>query len=344
MTGDALSAADQAVLDRWWQTFVATGCLPSDLALVQGRLVRAVHRGALPSGEVFVKVMTFPRAKDRLRYACRALPAEHEARLLRAAAAAGVACPAVVAVRTGRRAGLPSRSLLVLRALPVAAFQGEPGERLAEAAAVAVRLLAAGIEHRDLHDGNFVRLADGTLAVLDLQSASVRGRPRTDRAARVAAAARLVRDLDRDGDERLAAALQQGGLVRAADELTDVWRRAAADRARHRWSRVRRCLGETTEFTREIGWLGVMHRQRGALPAGRWWPGNRALRRAWLGQRARHLFEGCSPPFPAFFRKWWWLGGRSALYVPDPCSEVWIDAEVRAATDAFERYRSGSAV
>ena len=82
MNGPA--AADAAVVARWWQHFVATGRLPAELPLVQGRLVRAVHRGELPSGPVFVKVMTFPRGKDRLRYLLRALPGEHEARMLAA--------------------------------------------------------------------------------------------------------------------------------------------------------------------------------------------------------------------------------------------------------------------
>jgi hypothetical protein len=56
-------------------------------------------------------------------------------------------------------------------------------------------VLAAGVQHRDLHSENFVRLRSGELAVLDLQSASPSAAAaRFDRALRLATAARLVRD------------------------------------------------------------------------------------------------------------------------------------------------------
>jgi hypothetical protein len=182
---------DGAVLQRWWNEFASTGRLPNDLEPVQARLVRAVHRGELPSGPVYVKVMTFPRAKDRLRYLLRALPGAHEARMLRATAAAGIVCPEVVFVRTARRFGLPHRSMLVLRALAVRSPALDPAARLLGEAAVAARLLAAGIVHRDLHGENFVELQDGRLAVLDLQSAAMVRRP-PGAAARIRAAARLL--------------------------------------------------------------------------------------------------------------------------------------------------------
>ncbi|HZN41922.1 MAG TPA: lipopolysaccharide kinase InaA family protein [Planctomycetota bacterium] len=337
----AAETADREILDRWWRAFAATGRLPADLELVQGRLVRAVFRGTLPSGPVYVKVMTFPRVKDRLRYLLRELPAVHEARLLRATAAAGIACPEVVDARSERRWLWPSRSMLVLRALvtrpPVATRGAEPDPRarLVDEAATALRLLAAGILHRDLHSSNFVRLTDGTLAVLDLQSATLRCRPCAAKRSRIAVAARLVRERPELEPAVAAAALVQAGLVRDAVEGERVRLRAARERERYWRSRIRRCLQESTEFTRCFSFRGCLYRTRGELGEGRWLHGGRELRMAWLGQRARHLSEGRPPLFPAFFQNWWWRGGGTALYVPRACSEGRIEVEVQEASAGF---------
>lgn len=328
----AASSEDLATVDRWWRHFVAHGCLPQELELVQGRLIRAVHRAQLACGEVFVKVMTFPRAKDRLRYALRALPATHEARLLREVSAAGVACPQVLAVRTQRRAGLPRRSFLVMAALPVARA-AEPGQDLQAAAAVALQLLRAGIEHRDLHFGNFVRLDDGRLSVLDLQSARLRRPGEPSAAARIAAAARLLRGAELAPDVAQAALLASG-LLADPTEFAAAQSRMRREQWRFDRGRILRCMTESTEFSRRIGWFGVEHRHRGALPAGRWLRGGRDLLDVWLGQRARFLFEGKLPVFPALFRSWRWFGGRCSLYVPTPC-ETRIDAELTEAQNGI---------
>jgi len=330
-------AADAAELDRWWRSFVASGRLPADLELQQGRLVRSVHRGQLPSGPVFVKVMTFPRGKDRLRYLLRVLPAEHEARLLAATAAAGIVCPPVVAVRSARRWGLPYRSMLVLRALEHRHEGGALDGRLQEEAVLARRLLAAGIVHRDLHSGNFLRLIDGRLAVLDLQSASRTGR-RAGTARRVAAAVRLLQD--RAGLSRgdAAAALLGSGLLRDEAEAERAWAAAEVARARFLRGRIRRCLAESTEFTRRPGLRGVLHRTRGELGDGTWRLGGRELRRAWLGQRALQVLDGQPPVFRAYLQKWWWFGGGGGLYAPRACSEEQIEAGVRDAIAAYERH------
>lgn len=341
--GAGVGSGDAAVVDRWWRAFVGTGAVPDELECVQERLVRAVHRGALPSGPVHVKTMTFPRAKDRLRYLLRPLPAAHEAAMLRRTAAAGIPCPDVLAVRTARRAGLPHRSLLVLRSLPTIDAGGAPGDdparRLADEAALAVRLLAAGIVHRDLHAGNFVRLVDGTLAVLDLQSARTsRAARRAERRLRLALAARLVRE--RGPAPQWAPALLAAGLLRAAAEVAAVEARCEAERARFRRSRIGRCLGDSTEFERRVHWWGTEHRVRGGLGAGRWWRGGASLRRAWIGQRIRQVDHGAPLAFSGFFRKWWWLGGGSGLYVPAACHDERIEAEVRTASAAFDGQQS----
>ncbi|MBL8748759.1 MAG: hypothetical protein JNK78_06335 [Planctomycetes bacterium] len=326
---------DSAVLDRWWREFVATGRLPDDLAVVQTRLVRTVARGDLPSGPVFVKAMTFPRAKDRLRYALRPLPAVHEAAMLRATAAAGIRCPEVVAVRTARRFGLPDRSMLVLAALPV--VPGAPptdGTRLREEARIAARLMAAGIVHPDLHGANFVRCEGGELAVLDLQSAR---RRRSGPADRLAAAVRLLQDRTAVDEGAAGAALIAADLLSTPSEASRAFRLAAGGRRAFVRSRILRCFAESTEFTRRVSWCGVEHRTRGELPVGRWWRGGRELRRAWIGQRALFVLEAREPVFPAYRRNWWWLGGGGALYVPAACSDDRIEAEVRALADGHRR-------
>lgn len=326
---------DAEVVDRWWRHFVATGAAPDELVLVQGRLIRAVHRGALPSGPVHVKTMTFPRAKDRLRYALRALPAAHEAAVLAAAARAGLPCPEVVAVRTSRRRLLPAHSMLVLRSLDVVADAGDPLRRCRDEVDVAARLLAAGVVHRDLHTENFVRLRTGELAVLDMQSASVTTPASAQRAkARLAVAARLLRDRADDEQPAGLQAMRAAGLLRDEAEVRSVQTRIFAARRRFERSRIRRCLTTSTGFVRTVHWDGVRCRLRAGLGEGRWVRGRRReLEQAWLGQRVRQL-GGVEPLFRGFFREWWWLGGGAALYVPATCSDDRIEAAVAEASAA----------
>lgn len=326
MSGAVAAAAELEVL---WRAFAATGEVPSPLQAVQGRLVRSVHRGTVGGRDVFVKAMTFPRAKDRLRYLLRPLPARHEAAMLARVAAAGIACPEVVLVRTARRWGLPWRSWLVIAALPVVVETATAEARLTDEARAALALLAAGIAHRDLHADNFVRLADGRLAVLDLQSVTAHPGPLLAAVHRLRAAARLTRDV---ADRALAGrALAAAGLVRDAAEQAAVDAGAAAQRRAFAERRVRRCLGESTEFAVRASWRGREHRCRGELPPGRWIRGGGELRRAWIGQREQQVFGARSPLFPAFFQNWWWLGGRCALYVPHTCPENRITQEVAEA-------------
>lgn len=325
--------ADRLVLDAWWHTFVGAGRLPDQLTLVQGRLVRTVHRGELPSGPVFLKAMTFPRGKDRLRYLVRALPGAHEAAMLRHLAASGVPCPEVVDVRTARRFGLPWRSLLVLRALPVVPETAPPAVRLADEAKLAASLLALGVEHHDLHSGNFVRLVDGRLAVLDLQSArrsASAGSPK----ARLCAAVRLVRDATAS-EPVLLDALRQGGLVQDAAEAQQVVARRHVERLRHLRSRAHRCLTESTGYTWRLCWNGREFRRRGELGPGRWVWGGLEFRRAWIGCCALQQAGRPAPDFRALFQNWWWPGRRCALYVPVELDADRLAAAVQEALDGW---------
>ncbi|MCK5941005.1 MAG: hypothetical protein KAI24_03465 [Planctomycetes bacterium] len=340
-----MSAPDRQVVDGWWRSFVATGRPPDELAHVQGRLIRAVHQGALPSGPVHVKTMTFPRAKDRLRYAFRALPAAHEAAMLRATAAAGIPCPEVVAVRSGRRLGLPHRSMLVLRSLSLRAGDEDQVAEAADEVELAMRLLRAGIWHRDLHTDNFVRLATGELAVLDMQSASrIRPSAHPSSSARLAVAARLLRERAGDARDAALSRMRECGMLAGDAECAAAVARSDAERRRFERSRIRRCLTNSTEFERRVRWNGMLYAVRGPTVDGRWWRGPRALQQAWLGQRARQLQTGAPLVFAAFFRKWWWLGGGAALYVPRACSDDRIEAEVRTASAAVRAPMGRSAV
>ena len=336
-----MSPADQEALQGWWRSFVKSGELPACFDHVQGRLIRAVHRAPFCGGEVFVKTMTFPRGKDRLRYLLRALPAQHEAAMLRATAAAGISCPEVVAEFGERRLGLPRRSMLVLRALPVTGdAESNAGARLADEVAVAMRLLAAGIHHEDLHGENFVRLASGELAVLDLQSAQ-RFDPASGGAERrrVAVATRMLRDLEGQEQAAAIATMRAHGMLCSATEAADALRVSESLRARYDRSRVHRCLRTSTEFVRRSTLLGVAYERRGRDREGRWFRGGAVLRDAWLGQRVRQLRGADALRFGAYFRKWWWLGGGSALYVPRQCSDAEVEVEVQDAAAAARAWR-----
>jgi len=337
-------AEDQQIIDRWWQAFLVAGTLPDEFERVQGRLIREVFRGELPSGPVHIKVMAFPRKKDRLRYLFRALPAAHEAKMLARVREAGLPCPEVVAVRTSRRFGLPHRSMLVLRSLPLASEPEERSRRIADEVELANRLLAAGIYHSDLHRENFVRSASGELAVLDLQSASrIRSGQNPDGSVRVAVAARLLRDQPPADREQALVRMRAAGMLRSEHEVELAVSRADREGQRYRDSRVERCMTNSTEFVRRVRISGVEYRVRDPFPQGRWWSGPGDLRAAWLGQRRRHLERGQMPVFAGFFQKWWWLGGRARLYVPATCIDERIEDEVRAASLAVAGHVAGPA-
>jgi hypothetical protein len=332
------SDSDQEILDRWWHAFVTERSLPEELALVQGRLIRSVHTGMLPSGQVHVKTMAFPRAKDRLRYAFRSLPATHEANMLAMSKHAGIPCPDVVEVRTMRRWGLPYRSLLVLRTLEASVDEEDEFQRVSDEILLATRLLAAGIHHRDLHSENFLRQKSGEMAVLDMQSVSkLRPGLGSSELIRFSVASRLLRDRAEKGRQSAVGIMREQGLLKTQGEVAEVMRRAGTAARHYAESRVRRCLTNSTEFERHIRATGVEYRVRGALPEGRWWSGDPNLRDAWMGQRINQLQHGVAPVFAAFFQKWWWLGGGCALYVSADHSNDIVASAVQRASRAVRK-------
>lgn len=326
-----MGPADRSELERWWDECRRGAGLPAGVRPVLERLVRRVGRGRLPeAGEVYVKVMSFPRPKDRVRYLARALPARHEARMLERIRSLGIPAPRVVFQRTLRVLGLPRLSMLVTEALPVV---DEP-PTLEEMAAVAARLAAAGVVHPDLNAGNFVRLRGGGVAVMDLQSARA-GRS-SGRLGRRRMAAKLLAEV---GGATEGLELVRAGLISAVD-LDAVRTRALELRRRWLLGRIRRCLRESTEFARRRRWNGVEHVRRAAAgPGMRRIEGGRELVRWWVGDRAREILLGEPPQLAGLFRKSWWFPGKNCVYISAHNEDASVPDRIPGLLEGFERYR-----
>jgi len=329
-------------LRTWWESCRANpGSLPPGVTQVQGRLIRVVGKGVLPDGTAaFLKVMAFPRAKDKLRYLHRALPAVHEARLLHRLAALGIPVPRVLFARGERRALLPRLSLLVSEGLPLAATAPNANPPpVASMAELAKRLCDAGIVHADLNPGNFAQLSDGKIAVLDFQSARDQGAPLSARE-RLAVAAKLLHGLG--SAEATAEVLLAAGLLMAPFGALDLRAAAAGLERKHLQKRIARCLHESTEFTRRIGVSGLLHRRRACDPAtgqGSWIAGGAELGRWWIGDRALEVLDGRQPLLGAWFRNSCWLLARGRLYIPGPSGHEVLRDQAPALEEGYARYR-----
>ncbi len=281
--------------------------LPDGVEPVQTRLVRWVGRGVVPGlGEVYLKVMGFPRARDRVRYVHRALPAIHEARMLARLAEVGIRSPEVVVATGRRRCGIPAASVLVTRALPAS-----HAVELADAARITAELLRAGVFHPDLNRGNFHGLPDRQTAVLDLQSARWyrRGVPAPLRRRMVA---KLI--VEFDASDRIEAVARDCGLATNPEISgieSDTRILVAADLRR----RVRRCTTTSTQFAVRRRWNGTTYWRRSLKDErGAWIEHSRAVE-LWIGERFLELVDGRKPVLGAMFRKSWWLPGKDSLYI-----------------------------
>lgn len=325
---------DRACIEEWWREVLASGgALPSELGPVQSRLIRSVGKGVLPvHGEVYVKVMGFPRRRDRLRYLLRALPAAHEARMLAAVRAAGIAAPEVLAYATSRRLLVPRASMLVLRAMKGAGR----APTLSAKAVVAADLCRAGVFHPDLHPDNFLLLQDGTVAVLDLHSARLR-RPGLGDRLRLRMAAMLLRT--HGGEPDAVDALVESGLVSRGEEAGLV---AAADslRIQELLRRIRRCLTNSSGFRVHRKLTGTLYERRGERPAGRWVEGGPELLQCWIGDRALEVLDGAKPRLFGLFRRSWWFPGMSSVYTAAAVfDDSWPKAVIPALLEGYARYR-----
>jgi len=328
---EQLDAEDAACVDAWLDAGLrAPGVLPAGFEPVQTRLVRSVGRARLPGGgSVYLKTMGFPRARDRWRYWLRAMPGPHEGEMLRSAAAAGVPCPRVLGTRGKRRPnGMPLASVLATAGLPLAPG---PPPTLGECAQLTRRLIAAGIAHRDLHAGNFVRLADGGCAVLDLQSAR---RAWTA----IAPLPLAVRLLAAEWSEKaMPLAVVEAGLLSAA-ALPVALSRARALRVRFVRRRVERCRLESTEFTVCRRPWGRLSERRALRSGGHWQHGGKELVRVWLGARFLEVAAGEPSPLLALFESGT-IRRRASIYVDPALSPDGFDARRGAWLDAHRRLR-----
>lgn len=327
-----LSIADQARLEEWWQHALANPQqLPPGLDLVHARLVRAVGRGELPdAGPVFVKLMWFPRAKDRLRYTFRALPGAHEAALFEHCRSRGVGVPTVLSVRARRQLGRPRLSMLVTASLPLLA---DPPSAQAIVEAVQ-QLIAVNLFHPDLHAGNFLPLRDGSVAVIDLQSARIRTAGLNDRDRRVMFA-KLLDPAGGAGVERLGQVLVEKNLCSAA-QVDRARADAGAVNRRELAVRIRRCLRESTEFSVRMGLFGTLYRRRAVETLGESVEGGAELVRYWIGDRVLEILESRPPICHALYRGRW--PGRHRLFVPDGGANA-VLAEADTLQQAHARYQ-----
>lgn len=311
------------------------GRLPPDCAVVQTRLVRSVGQGELPGvGTVFLKVMAFPRGKDRLRYVFRSLPATHEARLLALlrTAATDLEAPEPLAVAAVRRRGVPFVSILATRGLPVGGEEDRP-VTVGEMAVIAARLADLGIHHPDLHRGNFVRLAGGGVGLLDLQSAR-RRRPGLRARQRIAMAAKVLED----ADHASATAVADSGLIGGQD-LAAAWQQALRLRSREPLRRIGRCLQDSTGFAVRRRWNGVCAFRRGQEDDAYRISAAEA-RALWLGDRAREVLDGERPLLAGAIWNWPWLPGQSAVYISAPVSPADLSSQRERLLAGHRRYRA----
>ncbi|RMG08709.1 MAG: hypothetical protein D6731_21235 [Planctomycetota bacterium] len=162
--------------------------LPGARVVKHNRVRTVVRVPEGPSGALFVKRFRAHGLAKQLVHTLRGSPAAREFRAMRALAASGVPCPEPVVLGEERRAGRVVGSVLATREVSGCEELAERTQRarrdreatvrrrLAEALARAAwSLFAAGVEHPDMHPGNFLIDPSGALVVLDLHSAAVRG-------------------------------------------------------------------------------------------------------------------------------------------------------------------------
>ncbi len=273
--------------------------------LVKDNTVRTVLRmpdPLAPDGPgLFVKRYKFRDLYDRLRYVVAPTKPEQEWRVCRALQAAGIPTCDVLAIGVRRRRLMPREGFLVSREVSGAVVLGEllrePGlvprfaepafrrELIEEASGLSAALADGGFTHTDYHAGNLLVRPDEPagrrLYVTDLHAIRLR-RPRRRGVARMLGM--LAYSTDRAGAEHddQALFLRQFLRRRQAEDARDertvaewarrVKRAEARLRRRHMRSRTRRCLTESSLFTRGRAEGLLVHRRRdfaleGALQA-----------------------------------------------------------------------------
>ncbi len=254
--------------------------------LVKDSTTRTVARlddPVLPDGPgLYVKRYKFRDLTDWLRYALVPTKAEQEWRVSRALQAAGIPACDVLAIAERRRACLPQEGFLVSREIEdtrvLADFAGQEheadlrAELLDELAALTAALANGGFYHRDCHAGNLLvrpeAPAGRRLFVTDLHAIRRRRVGLRRMTHMLAMLWPTVEQLGGDEVRFLRALL---GNWRGGPEPSEVSVRGLAHRVRRRRqrlhrrhvrSRTKRCLKESSLFTRDVTEDFVVHRRR----------------------------------------------------------------------------------
>jgi len=263
--------------------------------LVKDSMARTVLRlpdpGETEGPGLYLKRYKFRSLRERIKHLFVPTKPATEWRVCRALQAAGIPTCDVLAVAVRRRWGLPREGFLVSREIPGAVDLkqllevrlpdiekerlGFGREVIDELAKLTARLADGGFEHRDYHRGNILVRPDAPagerLCVLDLHR--IRrgpvGRPGMVRMLAALAGSSLRPPLPHEYSYAfLSAVLRnwQGGPAPSPKETTfllyHVRRRQRKLRRRRMKSRTRRCLVESTMFTRDRAGDFVIHRRR----------------------------------------------------------------------------------
>jgi len=261
---------------------------PEDLSegeFVKDNTVRTVARLADPAGPdvpgLYVKRFKFRKMRERLKHLLVPTKPRVEWRAGRALQAAGIPTCDVLAMAVSRSRGLPREGFLVSREVQGAetlqAFlQAHPADRevLDELAELTARFVDAGFYHHDYHVGNLLidpqSPVGQRLSIIDLHSVRCRppGRRGLLRMLSMLTLSAGGAGVDAEGQHRLVSGFLEARQDHPLSQAERVgWLRSIAcarqrQHQAHMRSRTRRCVVESSLFTRERTHEFVVHRRR----------------------------------------------------------------------------------
>jgi hypothetical protein len=247
-----------------------------DASVVKATPGRSVRRIRLGGSDVYLKRHRMRGPAERAKYAVLASRARSEWRAARALAVAGIPCAPALAIGERRRGPWLGEALYLALAVPglrldrfiaeLRAKQTDLRPLISEVVSLQHRLVRAGFAHPDLHDGNLIARSEGgrpRLALVDLHALRRRTSPLG-----FLLWPHWVRRSEAKLAHSLSLLLAPEELAFALSELApgrEPWlrREIASIDAVRRASRDRRCLRESSEFTRvRRSGYGIWRRRR----------------------------------------------------------------------------------